>query len=111
MQARASEGFVRRCHGDAHLGNIVLIDGKPVLFDAIEFDPVIATTDVLYDLAFPIMDFVHFGLKACANRLFNSYLQATWTENAERASAVAAVPVDARRDPLQCALYQMPPVA
>jgi len=82
MQARAQAGLVRRCHGDAHLGNIVLIDAKPVLFDAIEFDPVIATTDVLYDLAFPLMDFVHFDLKSCANRLFNSYLQGSWQENA-----------------------------
>ena len=81
MQARASKGFIRRCHGDAHLGNIVLIDGRPVLFDAIEFDPVIATTDILYDLAFPLMDFVHFNLKACANRLFNSYLQSSWKDN------------------------------
>jgi len=62
-----------RCHGDAHLGNIVLIDDKPVLFDANEFDPVIATTDILYDLAFPIMDLLHFGLHAEANRLLNRY--------------------------------------
>ena len=72
LRARASDGLVRRCHGDAHLGNITLIDGSPVLFDAIEFDPVIATTDILYDLAFPIMDFCRFGLAACANRLFNA---------------------------------------
>jgi uncharacterized protein len=82
MQARAAAGFVRRCHGDAHLGNIVLIDKAPMLFDAIEFDPVIATTDVLYDLAFPVMDFVHFGQKGCANRLFNSYLNGTWADSA-----------------------------
>jgi aminoglycoside phosphotransferase family enzyme len=81
LRERASAGLVRRCHGDAHLANIALIDGKPVLFDAIEFDPVIATTDVLYDLAFPIMDLVHFGLNAAANRLFNRYLQKTWPAN------------------------------
>ena len=81
LEERASRGQVRRCHGDAHLGNIVLIDGKPVLFDAIEFDPVIATTDILYDLAFPVMDFWRFGLTACANRLFNAYLRASWPEN------------------------------
>jgi uncharacterized protein len=81
LQQRASKGLVRRCHGDAHLGNIVLIDGKPVLFDAIEFDPVIATTDVLYDLAFPLMDLVHCGEANPANRLFNRYLQATWADN------------------------------
>jgi aminoglycoside phosphotransferase family enzyme/predicted kinase len=83
LRERAAKGFVRRCHGDAHLGNIVLIDGKPVLFDAIEFDPVIATTDILYDLAFPIMDLVQFGLRAAANRLFNHYLQSSWQENAD----------------------------
>ncbi|MDE2468811.1 MAG: AAA family ATPase [Bradyrhizobium sp.] len=81
LRDRALAGLVRRCHGDAHLGNIALIDHKPVLFDAIEFDPVIATTDVLYDLAFPIMDLVHFGLNAAANRLLNRYLQRSWREN------------------------------
>jgi len=82
LRERASAGMVRRCHGDAHLGNIVLIDGKPLLFDAIEFDPVIATIDTLYDLAFPIMDLIHFNLNAAANRLFNGYLQKSWLENA-----------------------------
>lgn len=83
LRERAAKGFVRRCHGDAHLGNIVMIDDKPVLFDAIEFDPVIATTDVLYDLAFPLMDLIHFDLKIAASRLFNRYLLAKWVECAE----------------------------
>ncbi|WP_454631467.1 bifunctional aminoglycoside phosphotransferase/ATP-binding protein [Bradyrhizobium cenepequi] len=82
LKQRAAARMVRRCHGDAHLGNIVLIDGKPRLFDAIEFDPVIATTDVLYDLAFPLMDLLHFGNRAAANPLLNFYLQATWQQNA-----------------------------
>ena len=81
LQERASAGLVRRCHGDAHLGNIVLINQEPVLFDAIEFDPVIATTDLLYDLAFPIMDLLHFELATPANRLFNEYLEKTWPDN------------------------------
>ena len=51
------------------------VDGKPLLFDAIEFDPVIATTDILYDLAFPLMDLIHFGQAAAANGLFNRYLE------------------------------------
>lgn len=83
LQRRAASGFVRRCHGDAHLANIVMIDGKPVLFDAIEFDPVIATTDLLYDLAFPVMDFLHFGDADAANRLLNSYLQGGWREHGD----------------------------
>ena len=74
LQERADSGFVRRCHGDLHLGNIVLVDGRPVLFDAIEFDPAIATTDILYDLAFPLMDLIRYGSAAAANALFNRYM-------------------------------------
>ena len=74
LRQRASRGFVRRCHGDLHLANIALVDGRPLLFDAIEFDPVIATTDVLYDLAFTLMDLVHFNQAAAANAVFNRYL-------------------------------------
>ncbi|WP_027578648.1 bifunctional aminoglycoside phosphotransferase/ATP-binding protein [Bradyrhizobium sp. Ai1a-2] len=90
LKQRAADGMVRRCHGDAHLGNIVMIDGKPRLFDAIEFDPIIATTDMLYDLAFPLMDLLHFGNRAAANRLLNSYLQATPQQNA---GALALLPL------------------
>ena len=52
LEARARGGYLRHCHGDLHLRNIVEIDGAPVLFDAIEFDDRLATIDVLYDLAF-----------------------------------------------------------
>ncbi|MGY4475063.1 bifunctional aminoglycoside phosphotransferase/ATP-binding protein [Bradyrhizobium sp. USDA 3364] len=90
LRARAASGQVRRCHGDAHLGNIVLIDGKPVLFDAIEFDPDIATTDVLYDFAFPLMDLLASGSIVTANRLFNSYMQASWSE---QSSALSLLPL------------------
>jgi len=90
LEARAAAGLVRRCHGDAHLGNVVLINDKPVLFDAIEFDPVIATTDILYDLAFPLMDLVHFRLHTGANRLFNRFLAASWEESA---AALAVLPL------------------
>jgi aminoglycoside phosphotransferase family enzyme/predicted kinase len=74
LRLRAGQGFVRRCHGDLHLANIALVDGRPLLFDAIEFDPVIATTDVLYDLAFTLMDLVHFNQAAATNAVFNRYL-------------------------------------
>jgi aminoglycoside phosphotransferase family enzyme/predicted kinase len=83
LQRRAAAGLVRRCHGDAHLANIAMIDGKPILFDAIEFDPVIATTDLLYDLAFPIMDFLHYGDEGAANHLFNFYLQHGWRDQGD----------------------------
>jgi aminoglycoside phosphotransferase family enzyme/predicted kinase len=74
LRRRAEQGFVRRCHGDLHLANIALVDGRPLLFDAIEFDPVIATTDVLYDLAFTLMDLIHFNQGTAANAAFNRYL-------------------------------------
>ena len=67
LAQRAGQGFVRRCHGDLHLANIALVDGRPLLFDAIEFDPAIATTDILYDLAFTLMDLIEFGNEAAAN--------------------------------------------
>jgi uncharacterized protein len=71
---RGEAGFVRRCHGDLHLSNIALIDGEPILFDAVEFSDEIASGDVLYDLAFLLMDLEERGLRDAANRLFNRYL-------------------------------------
>jgi aminoglycoside phosphotransferase family enzyme/predicted kinase len=72
---REREGFVRRCHGDLHLKNIVLWQGRPTLFDAIEFDDRVATIDVLYDLAFLLMDLWHRGLRQEANLILNHYFQ------------------------------------
>jgi aminoglycoside phosphotransferase family enzyme/gluconate kinase len=77
LEARAREGFVRHCHGDLHLRNIVEIDGEPVLFDALEFDDRLATIDVLYDLAFLLMDLGARGLIDHANVVLNSYLEAS----------------------------------
>ena len=90
LERRGSQGFMRRCHGDLHLANIVLIDHKPVLFDAIEFDATMASTDVLYDLAFPLMDLVRYGRQAAANALLNRYLGLTASENLD---ALAALPL------------------
>lgn len=71
---RAQDGFVRRVHGDLHLGNIVLWRGELVPFDAIEFNEEIATIDTLHDLAFLLMDLDHRGQRAAANRILNRYL-------------------------------------
>lgn len=76
LMARARGGYVRHCHGDLHLRNIVEIDGAPVLFDAIEFDDRLATIDVLHDLAFLLMDLGKRGLNAHANAVLNAYLDA-----------------------------------
>jgi predicted kinase len=76
LEARARSGYVRHCHGDLHLRNIVELDGAPVLFDAIEFDDRLATIDVLYDLAFLLMDLGKRELGPHANSLLNAYLDA-----------------------------------
>jgi uncharacterized protein len=90
LRERGRLGLIRRIHGDLHLGNIVLIDGKPVLFDAIEFSDLIASGDVLYDLAFLLMDLVERGLGSPANVVLNRYLAAT--RRAEDLDALATLP-------------------
>ncbi|KMO37988.1 aminoglycoside phosphotransferase [Methylobacterium tarhaniae] len=77
LDARRREGRVRRCHGDLNLRNICLFEGVPTPFDALEFDERLATIDVLYDLAFVLMDLWHRGRPDLANLLFNRYLDET----------------------------------
>ncbi len=90
LEQRGKKGYVRRCHGDLHLANIVLIEHKPVLFDAIEFDPTIASVDLLYDLAFPLMDFLRYDRQTAANGLLNRYLE---TNSSDHLDALAALPL------------------
>jgi aminoglycoside phosphotransferase family enzyme/predicted kinase len=87
---RGRDGFVRRGHGDLHLSNIALIDGEPVLFDAVEFSDAIASGDVLYDLAFLLMDLEARKLRRVANQLFNRYLAA---EPPEALTGLSALPL------------------
>jgi aminoglycoside phosphotransferase family enzyme/predicted kinase len=84
LRDRAAAGFVRRCHGDLHLGNLCLWDGVPVPFDALEFDEAMATTDTAYDLAFLLMDLDHRVGRAPANRVMNRYLARTGDAGAVR---------------------------
>ena len=88
LEDRAHRGLVRRCHGDLHLANIVQIERKPVLFDAIEFDPTVASIDVLYDLSFTLMDLLNYGRRTEANILLNRYLAATLTDNLDGPSTL-----------------------
>jgi uncharacterized protein len=90
LEDRGRQGFVRRCHGDLHLGNIVLIGEQPVLFDAIEFSTVIASVDILYDLAFTLADLLRYEQSMAANVLLNRYLAKTPVENLD---ALAALPL------------------
>ena len=77
LEIRRAGGLVRQCHGDLHLRNIVLLDGRPTLFDAIEFNDEIACTDVLYDVAFLLMDLWRRHLPRHANAVWNGYLAGT----------------------------------
>ncbi|SMH51760.1 AAA family ATPase [Mesorhizobium australicum] len=74
LDRREQAGKVRRCHGDLHLRNLFLDQGEPRLFDCIEFNDQIATVDVLYDLAFLLMDLWHRDLDELANLVMNRYL-------------------------------------
>ena len=77
LDARCRAGLVRECHGDLHLRNICLVDGAPTIFDGVEFNDDISCIDVLYDVAFVLMDLWRRGLAAHANALFNEYIAAT----------------------------------
>jgi aminoglycoside phosphotransferase family enzyme/predicted kinase len=91
---RVAAGAIRRCHGDLHLRNIVTLKGQPVPFDAIEFSDKIANIDVLYDLAFALMDLARQGLGALANRLLNEWLwRVCELEGASHEEALALLPM------------------
>lgn len=81
IEERGRLGLIRLGHGDLHAGNIAMIDGRPVAFDAVEFDDLVATGDVLYDAAFLIMDLDERGHRAEACLLVSRLmldLAATW---------------------------------
>lgn len=73
LDQRRDDGLVRQCHGDLHLRNIVLIDGQPILFDGVEFNDRISCIDVMYDIAFVLMDLWHRRLHRHANVVLNRY--------------------------------------
>jgi aminoglycoside phosphotransferase family enzyme/predicted kinase len=88
LDARRAAGKVRQCHGDLHLRNICLLAGKPVLFDCLEFSEEMASIDVLYDLAFLVMDLLYRGLDELANLVANRYFDLTDEEG-----GLAALPL------------------
>ncbi len=90
LKARGAAGLIRRGHGDLHLGNIAVLGGEPVAFDALEFDPIIAEGDVLYDLAFLLMDLAERGLPRAANIVLNGYFAASG--RSEDGDGIAALP-------------------
>jgi len=77
LQARKREGYVRDCHGDLHLGNIVLWHGKPLPFDCIEFNPQLRWIDVISEIAFTVMDLAARAHRPLGFRFLNEYLSVT----------------------------------
>lgn len=75
LRERKAAGHVRECHGDLHLGNVALIDGEPVVFDAIEFNPAFRWIDTMNDIAFLTMDLHHVARDELAYRFLDRYLQ------------------------------------
>ncbi len=94
LAARREAGFARQCHGDLHLGNILIENGVPVLFDCIEFNDALSEIDTLYDLAFLVMDLDFLGRGGAANRVLNAYLdEAARDLPAELWMGLAALPL------------------
>ncbi len=75
--SRREAGFVRECHGDLHLGNIALLDGRVTPFDCIEFNPELRWIDTISETAFVAMDLEARGYAAFGWRFLNRYLQTT----------------------------------
>ncbi|MBA4142974.1 MAG: AAA family ATPase [Nitrosospira sp.] len=77
FEQRRRGGFVRECHGDLHLGNIALIGGCPVPFDGIEFSRELRWIDVMSEVAFTVMNLLHYDRPKLAYRFLNGYLETT----------------------------------
>jgi aminoglycoside phosphotransferase family enzyme/predicted kinase len=77
LEQRRKDGFVRECHGDLHLGNLALVDGRITPFDCIEFNPQLRWIDVMSEAAFLMMDLLDRGYAGLAYRFLNGYLQRT----------------------------------
>lgn len=74
LEKRQRDGFTRECHGDAHLGNVALVDDRATLFDCIEFSEDLRWIDVICDLAFTVMDLRDRAAPGFAWLLLDEYL-------------------------------------
>ncbi|TVP84898.1 MAG: aminoglycoside phosphotransferase [Thioalkalivibrio sp.] len=80
IRARRANGFVRACHGDMHLGNMVYVEDEQgrkqlAIFDGIEFNPSLRWIDVASELAFMTMDLHARGAPSHSHRVLNAYLE------------------------------------
>jgi uncharacterized protein len=75
--ARREHGYIRECHGDMHLSNMVLLENKITIFDGIEFNPLLNWIDVMSEIAFLLMDLDFRGYPHLAQRCLDRYLTQT----------------------------------
>lgn len=75
FKKRKAEGFIRECHGDVHLGNITMIDHKPVIFDCIEFNDALRWTDTMADVAFLTIDLFDNNCQELSHQFLSYYLE------------------------------------
>lgn len=75
LQQRQHDGFIRECHGDAHLANMTLLDDQVTLFDCLEFNPNLRWIDTMSEVAFVAMDLDDRGRADYAHRFLNAYLE------------------------------------
>ncbi len=87
FEQRVATGKIRECHGDLHLANLVLWDGRPVAFDSIEFNPDLRWIDVASDIAFLTMDLESRGRPDLA-----ADVTSAWIEAADDHQAAAVLP-------------------
>ena len=81
---RRQNGFVRECHGDLHLANLVRLSRGIVAFDCVEFSADLRNIDVLSDIAFLVMDLVAGARQDLAYAFLNRYLECTGDYNGMR---------------------------
>ncbi len=77
FRQRKEQGFIRECHGDMHLGNMAVVDGRVLIFDGIEFNPDLYWIDVMSEVAFLCMDLESHEKPDVAARVLNDYLERT----------------------------------
>ncbi len=75
IRQRLESGFVRECHGDAHLQNVAFVEGRVAVFDGIEFNDTFRFIDVMAEIAFTKMDLDSRGHPELGARFLNRYLE------------------------------------
>ncbi len=74
---RITQGFIRECDGDIHLGNICLVDSTPYIFDCIEFNERFRNCDTASDIAFLLMDLDFHHRPDLADAALSAYIEAS----------------------------------